>query len=64
MKQQVPMPVTIAVAAVVLGGIGFFLWRQFLSPPEEKPFAPTMTRPAQIPKTKEEGMKMYGGGSH
>ena len=64
MKQQIPMPVAIAVAVVVLGGIGFFLWKQFLAPPpDEKPFAPTMNKPVTPPKSKEEGMKMYRGGN-
>lgn len=63
MKQKVPVPIIIVVIIIVLGGIGFFAWRQ-VGPvtSNEKPFSPTMEKPVNMPTTREEGMKMRRGG--
>ncbi len=63
MKQQVPFSAIIAVAVLLIGGIGFFVWKSFLAPrPVEKPFAPKIERPATAPTTREEGLKMMQSG--
>lgn len=64
MKQSISAPVAIVIVVVVLSGIGFFLYKQYLAPSGDvKPFTPNMAPMNEPPKTREEGMKMYRGGN-
>jgi hypothetical protein len=62
MKQKIPIPAVVALVIVVLGGLGFFAWKQVASSSDDKPFVPKMGNPGSPPHTREEGMKMYRGG--
>ena len=66
MKQKLTLPVAAAITVVVVGALGYFLYRQFLAEPAvdvgtPKGITAAPMKPAQIPRTKEEGMALYRG---
>jgi len=64
MKQRISVPAAIAVAVVVLGGIGFFLWRHSMVSSYEKPVSAATVMPsgpavAGGMSTREAGYEQY-----
>ncbi|MGC8666715.1 MAG: hypothetical protein ACP5VE_01180 [Chthonomonadales bacterium] len=62
MKQNISAPAAIAIAVIVLGIIGFFLWRHYFAGPFVVDTSPGLSmNVTHPPRTKEEGMRLYRG---
>ena len=66
MKQSIPAPVAGALVVIVIGVLGFFLWKHFLAGPPTDWSVGNAAKmggpPANMPHSKEEGIKMFRGG--
>ena len=66
MKQSISAPIAGVLALAVVGVLGFFLYKHFLAgPPTDWSHGNAAKMggpPANMPRSKEEGMRMFRGG--